>query len=174
MRSIVVLPAPFWPNNPKNSPRSTRRSIPRKASTSPKRFVRWTASITATTRGRKPRYKRVAPWLSETAGRTYIRRGRFVPIDADGPLRLRREHVPKRPVGSDVQPGRATGLDRGERRGAGRAVDQPGRSRTPPGDRHTVGAEDAAARDVGRRLPRVTRRGVRMRGPMPHLPGGQG
>src|SRR6185437_4087958 len=42
----VVLPAPFGPSNPKNSPASTRRSTSQSACTSPKRLATpatWTA-----------------------------------------------------------------------------------------------------------------------------------
>jgi hypothetical protein len=35
----VVLPAPFGPSNPKNSPRASESETPSKATISPKRFV---------------------------------------------------------------------------------------------------------------------------------------
>jgi hypothetical protein len=47
---VVVLPAPFGPRNPKVSPRSTSKSIPRTASISPYRLVRPATEIT----GRRP------------------------------------------------------------------------------------------------------------------------
>jgi hypothetical protein len=35
----VVLPAPFGPSNPKNSPRASESETPSKATMAPKRFV---------------------------------------------------------------------------------------------------------------------------------------
>ena len=54
IRTVVDLPAPLGPRNPKTSPRVTARSIPSTATTSPKVRSRPLASITTSSPNRAP------------------------------------------------------------------------------------------------------------------------
>ena len=47
IRTVVVLPAPFGPRNPKTSPRATVKDTSRTAVRVPKTLVRWLTSIAA-------------------------------------------------------------------------------------------------------------------------------
>src|SRR6185503_21058981 len=53
IRIVVVLPAPFGPRKPNSSPRSTVRSRPSTAASSPYRLLRPTALIADVTEGRR-------------------------------------------------------------------------------------------------------------------------
>src|SRR5947209_15156236 len=167
IRSIVVLPAPFGPKRPKNSPRSTVSWMPFSASTVPYRFVSPEASIAATaapTRATLFRVRLLVIGLQEAKlfGPPPIELQQHV----DGPIRLPREHVSERVVGGPVQRVPSFRLAGRERRSPSRGGDQPGGRRSAPGDRNPPRPEDPADGDLGDDRPRVAGRDVRMPRPM--------
>src|SRR5947209_16344066 len=102
IRSIVVLPAPFGPKRPKNSPRSTVSWMPFSASTVPYRFVSPEASIAATAAPTRPTLYRVSLLViglqeAKLFGPPPIALCQHV----DGLVRLRREHLSQRVVRSE-------------------------------------------------------------------------
>src|SRR3990170_5456407 len=152
-RRSVVLPAPFGPKRPKNSPESTSRSIPARAVTDPNRFTRPRASIAFTRRGsrvplfegmptvippRRPRMDPAANFVPCGDGRARCPypAGLAPGGRAHGPLRVRGEHVPEHHGGSPVQRERAAGMASGERgRGRVEGAHQSGCDNSPRGHR---------------------------------------
>src|SRR3989454_302300 len=128
IRSIVVLPAPFGPNKPKNSPGSTAMSTPFNASTVPKRFVSWDAWIAGTPPTTRAALFRTWLMIIERHGPKLFGVRTIVPQHARGPLRLRREHVPERAVRGALQRDGASRLARGECGRPSGCEHQPGRA----------------------------------------------
>src|SRR2546426_2609490 len=144
IRSIVVLPAAFGPNKPKNSPGSTAMSTPFNASTVPKRFVSWDAWIAGTPPTTRAALFRTWLMIIEARGPKLFGVRPIVPGHAHGPLRLRREHVPERAVRGALQRDGAARVARRERRRSSGPEHQPGRAGAPPGDRDRAGSKGAA------------------------------
>src|SRR2546426_4079283 len=148
IRSIVVLPAPFGPNKPKNSPGSTAMSTPFNASTVPKRFVSWDAWIAGTPPTTRAALFRTWLMIIERHGPKLFGVRTIVPQHARGPLRLRREHVPERAVRGALQRDGASRLARGECGRPSGCEHQPGRAGAAPGNRDRARSEDTANGDA--------------------------
>src|SRR2546422_5779629 len=167
IRSIVVLPAPFGPNKPKNSPGSTAMSTPFNASTVPKRFVSWDAWIAGTPPTTRAALFRTWLMIIEARGPKLFGVRPIVPGHAHGPLRLRREHVPERAVRGALQCDGAPWVARGECGRSSGLEHQPGRAGAPSGNRDRTRSEDAANGDARDHRPGEPGRHVWMSRPMP-------